>query len=61
MDIKAEFYLGVTIDGAAGGPIVMVSSEGGVAVEETAAKSPKRIDQYIPMFSWGYMLTRPVG
>ena len=43
LDIKAEFYLGITIDGTAGCPIVMVSSEGGVAVEETAAQHPERI------------------
>ncbi|MFQ6042846.1 MAG: succinate--CoA ligase subunit beta [Candidatus Poribacteria bacterium] len=43
LDIKNEFYLSITIDGLAGCPIVMVSSEGGVAVEETAAKSPEKI------------------
>ena len=43
MDVETEFYLGITVDGIAGCPIVMVSSEGGVAVEETAAKSPEKI------------------
>ena len=43
LGIKTELYLGITIDGIAGCPIVMVSSEGGVAVEETAAKSPEKI------------------
>jgi succinyl-CoA synthetase beta subunit len=38
-----ELYLGITIDGIAGCPIVMVSSEGGVAVEEMAAKSPEKM------------------
>ena len=43
LEIETELYLGITIDGTAGCPIVMVSSEGGVAVEETAAKSPEKI------------------
>ena len=43
LDFESEIYLGITIDGLAGCPIVMVSSEGGVAVEETAAKSPEKI------------------
>ncbi|MBC8234557.1 succinate--CoA ligase subunit beta [bacterium] len=43
LEIETELYLGITIDGTAGCPIVMVSSEGGVAVEETAAKSPKKV------------------
>ncbi len=43
LDIETEFYAGITIDGTAGCPIVMVSSEGGVAVEETAAQHPEKI------------------
>ncbi|MBM3236934.1 succinate-CoA ligase subunit beta [Candidatus Poribacteria bacterium] len=43
LDIATELYLGITIDGIAGCPVIMVSSEGGVAVEETAAKSPEKI------------------
>ncbi len=35
-EIERELYLGVTIDGFRGCPIVMVSSEGGVEIEETA-------------------------
>ena len=42
--IETEFYLGITVDGTAGCPIVMVSSEGGVAVEETAAQHPEKIN-----------------
>jgi len=43
LEIATELYLGITIDGIAGCPVVMVSSEGGVAVEETAAKNPEKI------------------
>jgi len=43
LDIETEFYAGITIDGTAGCPIVMVSSEGGVAVEETAEQHPEKI------------------
>jgi len=41
--IDTELYLGITIDGTVGCPIVVVSSEGGVAVEKIAAKSPEKI------------------
>lgn len=34
-EIERELYLGVTIDGSRGCPIVMVSLEGGVEIEET--------------------------
>ena len=43
LDIETEFYAGITIDGTSGCPIVMVSSEGGVAVEETATQHPERM------------------
>jgi succinyl-CoA synthetase beta subunit len=43
LEIERELYLGVTIDGSRGCPIVMVSSEGGVEIEETARNSPEKI------------------
>ena len=43
VEADRELYLGVTIDGEAGAPVVMVSSEGGVSVEELAARSPEKI------------------
>lgn len=38
-----EMYLGITIDRAARCPIIMVSSEGGVDIEETATNFPDRV------------------
>ena len=43
LEVERELYLGVTIDGSRGCPIVMTSSEGGVEIEETARRHPKKI------------------
>jgi succinyl-CoA synthetase beta subunit len=43
IEIDRELYVGITIDRTAGCPVVMVSSEGGVAIEETAAKTPEKV------------------
>lgn len=42
-DIARELYLGVAIDRAAQRPVLMVSSEGGVNIEQVAAETPERI------------------
>lgn len=42
-DIARELYLGIVIDRAASKPVVMVSSEGGVNIEEVAEKTPEKI------------------
>jgi succinyl-CoA synthetase beta subunit len=42
-DIGRELYLGIVVDRAAAGPVLMVSSEGGMNIEEVAAKTPERI------------------
>jgi succinyl-CoA synthetase beta subunit len=42
-DIARELYLGIVIDRAAAKPVLMVSSEGGVNIEEVAAKTPHLI------------------
>jgi len=42
-DIARELYLGIVIDRACGLPVLMVSSEGGVNIEEVAAKTPELI------------------
>jgi succinyl-CoA synthetase beta subunit len=42
-DIARELYLGIVIDRAAALPVLMVSSEGGMNIEEVAAKTPERI------------------
>lgn len=41
--IKKEFYLAVLLDRATSRPLVMVSTEGGVDIEEVAAKTPEKI------------------
>jgi len=43
IEAEREVYLGVTVDGEAGAPVVMVSSEGGVSVEDLAATSTEKI------------------
>ncbi len=42
-DIERELYLGLVIDRAVGRPTMIASSEGGVEIEEVAARSPERI------------------
>jgi succinyl-CoA synthetase beta subunit len=42
-DIARELYLGIVVDRAASKPVLMVSSEGGMDIEEVAAKTPEKI------------------
>jgi succinyl-CoA synthetase beta subunit len=42
-DIAQEIYLGITNDRAAGKPLLMASSEGGVEIEEVARTNPTAI------------------
>jgi succinyl-CoA synthetase beta subunit len=41
--IKREFYLAVLLDRATSRPIVMTSTEGGMDIEEVAARAPEKI------------------
>jgi succinyl-CoA synthetase beta subunit len=41
--IKKEFYLAVLLDRAISRPLVMASTEGGMDIEEIAAKTPEKI------------------
>src|SRR5258706_13581218 len=43
LPIERELYLGITLDRAAGKNIFMASGDGGVEIEEVAAKTPERI------------------
>jgi succinyl-CoA synthetase beta subunit len=43
MDIKKEFYVAITLDRSKGQNVFMVSSEGGVEIEEVAANHPEKI------------------
>jgi succinyl-CoA synthetase beta subunit len=42
-DIAREIYLGMVLDRERGVPVMMASAEGGVEIEEVAAKSPEKI------------------
>lgn len=41
--IKKEYYLAVLLDRATGRPLIMASTEGGMDIEEVAARTPERI------------------
>jgi len=43
LNIARELYLGVVVDREAGGPVLMVSSEGGMEIEDVAQNSPEKI------------------
>ena len=42
LDIKHEFYAAITLDRSAGVDVFMVSSEGGMEIEEVAKTSPEK-------------------
>jgi succinyl-CoA synthetase beta subunit len=42
-DIAREVYLGMVVDRAIGMPVLMACAEGGVEIEEVAARSPEKI------------------
>jgi len=55
--IKKEFYLAVLLDRASSCPVMMVSTEGGMDIEEVAAKTPEKIvketiDPALSMYPW---------
>jgi succinyl-CoA synthetase beta subunit len=43
LDIARELYLGMTLDRALGRVVVMASTEGGMEIEEVAARHPEKI------------------
>jgi succinyl-CoA synthetase beta subunit len=43
VDIARELYLGMVVDRAVGRPTLMASTEGGVEIEEVAARTPEKI------------------
>ncbi len=43
VDIKKELYLGMVVDRSRNAVVIMASEEGGVEIEEVAAKSPEKI------------------
>jgi succinyl-CoA synthetase beta subunit len=49
-EIARELYLGIVVDRASAGPVLMVSSEGGMNIEEVAENTPELIfkEQFYP-------------
>ncbi|QDU90020.1 Succinyl-CoA ligase [ADP-forming] subunit beta [Pirellulimonas nuda] len=49
-DIARELYLGIVVDRAMSLPVLMVSTEGGMDIEEVAANTPERIykEHFVP-------------
>lgn len=43
VEIVQEMYMGIIIDGHEGRPVVLVSGQGGVHIEEVAKKSPEQV------------------
>jgi succinyl-CoA synthetase beta subunit len=41
--ISKELYAGITVDGYSGKPVILVSTEGGVRIEEVARSSPGKL------------------
>jgi succinyl-CoA synthetase beta subunit len=53
LDIARELYAGITLDRAIGKPVLMVSSQGGMEIEEVAAKDPGAIVKEPFETAWG--------
>jgi succinyl-CoA synthetase beta subunit len=47
LDVKEEYYLGIIVDRKTQKPVVMVSSAGGVDIEEVARKTPEKIHKHV--------------
>ena len=54
-DIKKEYYLGVVLDRAESKVVMMVSTEGGMEIEEVAHKSPEKIFRVVINPGTGFM------
>jgi succinyl-CoA synthetase beta subunit len=52
--ISKELYVGITVDGYSGKPVIVASTEGGVHIEETARTAPEKIAsiQVDPLFGF---------
>ena len=53
VNIKEEYYLGIVLDRKSQTPVVMVSKEGGIDIEEVAAKTPEKIIKQPIDMRWG--------
>lgn len=53
LEIKEEYYLGIILDRKTQAPVVMVSTAGGIDIEEVAATAPEKIIQQPIDMHWG--------
>lgn len=53
VDIKAEYYLGIVLDRKTQAPVVMVSTAGGIDIEEVAETTPEKIIKQPIDMRWG--------
>jgi succinyl-CoA synthetase beta subunit len=53
LDIKQEYYLGIILDRKTQAPVVMISKEGGIDIEEVAATAPEKIIKQPIDMHWG--------
>jgi succinyl-CoA synthetase beta subunit len=53
IDIKEEYYLGIILDRKSQAPVVMISKEGGIEIEEVAVTAPEKIIKYPIDMRWG--------
>ncbi|MBV8821986.1 MAG: ADP-forming succinate--CoA ligase subunit beta [Ktedonobacteraceae bacterium] len=53
LDIKEEYYFGIVLDRKTQAPVVMVSHEGGIDIEEVATTTPEKIITYPIDMHWG--------
>jgi len=63
LGIDHEYYLGLTLDRATGRVTVMASTEGGMEIEEVAAKHPEKIlkETINPAIGWQDYQSRSLG
>ena len=57
VEVAREFYLGVTIDGDSGMPVVILSAAGGVSIEEIARTHPESVVSRQVPISKGLLLS----
>ncbi|MBE3561198.1 MAG: ADP-forming succinate--CoA ligase subunit beta [Ktedonobacteraceae bacterium] len=53
INIQEEYYLGIILDRKSQAPVVMVSKEGGIDIEEVAATAPEKIIKQAIDMHWG--------
>jgi len=53
MDIRGEYYIGITTDRSARLPVMIISSEGGIDIETVAKEKPRQIVKFHIDPLWG--------